>query len=124
MKKIIAALALMLAVGYTANAQKRTVAPQQQLSAAEKQESYKQAALKDVKEIQGAVQLNAEEEDKLLTAFVEKHKEFNTPGMTSERKINYSYSLDKYVLQVLGNDKYDKLKASGLLKRLTGETGK
>jgi len=113
MKKIIAMFVVMLACGMTANAQKmqtkkgKTPRQAEQVEPA-KQQSYNEAAAKDVASLGAVVKFEGTQKEDFLRLFEYKHR-MKADNMSDERKAVLSKSIEAKINATLTPDQNAKL---------------
>ncbi|NDI98394.1 hypothetical protein GWA97_04850 [Flavobacterium sp. LaA7.5] len=108
MKKIIALFAMMLAFGYTANAQQRkAAAPVQQASADET--AIQQAAGKDVKALAEFIELTADQRSAFQGLFEYKHRTLADKNLSQERKDILADNIEMKIKATVSPDQVGKL---------------
>jgi len=95
MKRIIALFVVMLAFGFSANAQeKKAVAPAAKQVTANKDAAYSEAAIKDVATLSEYVKLTADQKVTLKSLFQEKHQTNGNNKLSAERKAILAESIE------------------------------
>ncbi|AXG72867.1 hypothetical protein DVK85_00920 [Flavobacterium arcticum] len=108
MKKIIALFAMMLAFGYTANAQQRkATAAVQQTSVDET--AIKQAGTKDVKALAEFIELSADEKTAFQGLFEYKHRTLADKNLSQERKDILAEQIKLKIEATISSDRVEKL---------------
>ena len=123
MKKIFTLLVVMLAFGFSANAQEKSVRPVQRTAlTAEKQESIKQAAIKDADALARVVSFTGTtKKDDYVRLFETKHRMY-AQDLSDERKAQVAQSIEMKLKASLTADEIQKIETTpGLMKRLTGQ---
>ncbi|WP_297332891.1 hypothetical protein [Flavobacterium sp.] len=121
MKKIITLFAIVLAMGYTANAQqKKAVAP---VAATQNQQNNDDATTKaaaDIAALDELVQLTPAQKAELTRLFVQKHKYLATPNFSQDRKDILADQIDMKIKSTLTPEQLTKLeKNPKLITKLT-----
>ena len=123
MKKIIALFAMMLAFGYTANAQqKKATAPattkQQQASVDEA--AIKEAAVKDVTALGEFIVLTEDQKSAFKGLFEYKHRVLADKSLSQERKDILAEQIDMKIRATVSADQVGKLDENPkLMNKLT-----
>lgn len=120
MKKIIALFAVVLAFGFSANAQQLQAvesATTQQVQSTN--DDAKDAALKDVNRLSDLVKLDATQKASLLNVFLEKHRTLAYPDLSQERFEILADYVEGKIKSALTAEQFSKLKTNAkLLKEL------
>ncbi|QYJ68471.1 hypothetical protein [Flavobacterium litorale] len=119
MKKIIAIVTIMLALGYSANAQQRNATTAVKQQNVEKV-AIQKAAQKDLKALSDFVQLDDNQKQAFLGLFEYKHRDLATPNFSQERKDILAEVMEAKLNATLTADQAEKLsKNTALLQQLT-----
>ncbi|MBY8962524.1 hypothetical protein KJK34_07140 [Flavobacterium sp. D11R37] len=122
MKKIITLFAMILAFGYTANAQQKKVAAAP-VAATQTQQNNDDATTKaaaDITALHELVQLTPAQKADLTKLFVQKHKYLATPDFSQQRKDILAEQMEMNVKAALTPEQLTKLeKNPKLITKLT-----
>lgn len=118
MKKIITILVVMLAFGFSANAQKKEAKPATQ-AVAQQKEDIKQLAMKDVEALGKVIKFTGTQKDDFLGLFEYKHRELAN-NLSADRKASLSKVIEAKIKASLSPEELAKLeKNPAVLKKLT-----
>ncbi len=109
MKKIIALFAMMLAFGYTANAQQRKATAPVQQQASVDEAAIKKAALKDVQMLGEYIELTEDQKTAFKGLFEYKHRDLATPNFSQERKDILAEQIEMKIKATVSPDQVGKL---------------
>jgi hypothetical protein len=120
MKKIIALLVVMLALGFSAGAQEKSVRPVQKTAlSAEKMEAIKVAAVKDADALGQVITFKGSDRDNFVNLFSTKHRMY-AQELSAERKALVAQTIERKLKATLSAEDLQKVEATpGLMKKLT-----
>ncbi|MBF00983.1 hypothetical protein [Flavobacterium coralii] len=109
MKKIIAVFAMMLAFGYTANAQQKKVATPAQQQETIDREALKKAVMKDITALSENMEISDSQLTNLKGLFEYKHQALADKTLNKERRDAISEAIEAKLRSGLPQDQVGKL---------------